>query len=64
MRLVQDHVETVSPQGRYKVAKWLYRAVVSVTAGQLVGTEGIEAVDGGWHGKLVIETEGECRVLK
>jgi hypothetical protein len=64
LRLVQDHIESVSPQGRYRVAKWLYRAVVNVTGGQIISNEGLQVVDEGWHGKLVIETEGTSEHAK
>ncbi|EST07708.1 hypothetical protein PSEUBRA_002807 [Kalmanozyma brasiliensis GHG001] len=57
MRLVQDQVETFSPQGaRYRISKWLYRAVINVTP--------IEGVDLGWCGKIVIETEGTAEHAK
>lgn len=65
MRLVQDQVETLSPQGaRYRISKWLYRAVISVTAGQVLSEEGIDLTDSGWHGRIVIETEGTAEHAK
>ncbi|GAK63593.1 uncharacterized protein PAN0_003c1799 [Moesziomyces antarcticus] len=61
MRLVQDQVETFSPQGaRYRIAKWLYRAVISIEAGAVAA----EGVDAGWHGRIVIETEGTAEHAK
>ncbi|TKY87149.1 hypothetical protein EX895_003826 [Sporisorium graminicola] len=65
MRLVQDQVETFSPQGvRYRISKWLYRAVISVVPGTIISDEGVEVVDAGWHGKIVIETEGTAEHAK
>ncbi|PWN47645.1 hypothetical protein IE53DRAFT_381971 [Violaceomyces palustris] len=65
MRLVQDQVETFSAQGaRYRISKWLYRAVVEVTSGQIISNEGLEVVDEGWKGRLVIETEGTAEHAK
>ncbi|GAC96211.1 hypothetical protein PHSY_003791 [Pseudozyma hubeiensis SY62] len=65
MRLVQDHVETFSPQGaRYRIAKWLYRAVIDVVPGAIISDEGLEVVNAGWHGKIVIETEGTAEHAK
>lgn len=65
MRLVQDQVETFSPQGaRYRISKWLYRAVISVVPGTIISDEGVEVVDAGWHGKVVIETEGTAEHAK
>ncbi|PWN40796.1 hypothetical protein IE81DRAFT_202198 [Ceraceosorus guamensis] len=64
MRLVQDHIETTTPHGRYRVAKWLYRAAVNVTGGQIISDEGLQVVDEGWHGRLVIETEGTSEHAK
>ena len=65
MRLVQDQVETFSPQGaRYRVSKWLYRAVISVVPGTIISDHGVEVVDAGWHGKVVIETEGTAEHAK
>lgn len=53
-----------SPQGRYRIAKWLYRAVVHVTGGQIISEVGLESVDEGWHGRLVVETEGTAEHAK
>lgn len=65
MRLVQDQVETFSPQGaRYRISKWLYRAVINVVPGAIISDEGLQVVDPGWHGKLVIETEGTAEHAK
>nr|CDI52613.1 putative protein [Melanopsichium pennsylvanicum 4] len=65
MRLVQDQVETFSRQGaRYRISKWLYRAVINITPGAIIGDEGLQAVDAGWHGKIVIETEGTAEHAK
>lgn len=65
MRLVQDQVETFSPQGaRYRISKWLYRAVINVVPGAIISDEGLEVVDAGWHGKIVIETEGTAEHAK
>ncbi|EPQ31681.1 uncharacterized protein PFL1_01014 [Pseudozyma flocculosa PF-1] len=65
MRLVQDQVETFNPQGaRYRISKWLYRAVFNVTPGQIISDEGLEVVDAGWHGRIVIETEGTAEHAK
>lgn len=63
LRLVQDHVDSVSPQGRYRIAKWLYRAVATTTAGQIISQmdQSLQVVDSGWHGKIVIETEGKSQ---
>lgn len=62
LRLVQDHVDNISPQGRYRIAKWLYRAIATTTAGHIISQmdQSLQVVDAGWHGKIVIETEGEC----
>ncbi|PWZ00506.1 hypothetical protein BCV70DRAFT_199784 [Testicularia cyperi] len=65
MRLVQDQVETFSPQGaRYRISKWLYRAIISIVPGQIISDEGLEVVDAGWHGRIVIETEGTAEHAK
>ncbi len=65
MRLVQDQVETFSPQGaRYRISKWLYRAVITIVPGAIISDEGLEVVDPGWHGKIVIETEGTAEHAK
>ena len=65
MRLVQDQVETFSPQGvRYRISKWLYRAVINIVPGAIISDEGLEVVDAGWHGKIVIETEGTAEHAK
>ncbi|KAN0061543.1 hypothetical protein ACQY0O_006390 [Thecaphora frezii] len=65
MRLVQDQVETYNPQGaRYRISKWLYRAVINVAPGQIISDEGLEVVDAGWHGRIVIETEGTAEHAK
>lgn len=60
LRLLQDNVE----MGNYRVNKWLYRATVNVTAGQIVSNEGLESVDESWHGRLVIEAEGTSEAAK
>ncbi|SJX61838.1 uncharacterized protein SRS1_12822 [Sporisorium reilianum f. sp. reilianum] len=65
MRLVQDQVETFAPHGaRYRISKWLYRAVVTVVPGTIISDEGVAVVDAGWHGKIVIETEGTAEHAK
>lgn len=62
MRLVQDQVETTiaATGARYRIAKWLYRAVASVKAGHIISSEGagLQCADEGWAGRIVIETEG------
>ena len=60
LKLLQDNVE----MGNYRINKWLYRAVFHVTAGQIVSDEGLESVDEGWHGKVVIEAEGTSEAAK
>lgn len=64
LRLVQDHVETNSPQGRYRVAKWLYRSFFNITGGQIISDEGVESVDEGWHGRVIVECEGTAEHAK
>ncbi|CAO1623521.1 unnamed protein product [Jaminaea pallidilutea] len=59
LRLVQDQVETTSASGaRYRIAKWLYRSVAQVQAGQIISDEGLVYADEGWAGRIVFETEG------
>ncbi len=60
IKLLQDNVE----MGSYRVNKWLYRASFSLTAGQIVSDEGLESVDEGWHGKVVIEAPGTSESAK
>ncbi|KDN47761.1 hypothetical protein K437DRAFT_92302 [Tilletiaria anomala UBC 951] len=60
LKLLQDNVE----MGTYRVNKWLYRATMNVTAGQIVSYEGLESVDEAWHGKVVIEAEGTTEAAK
>lgn len=65
LRLVQDQVETTSAAGaRYRIAKWLYRAVAHVKAGQIISDEGVVCADEGWEGRIVFETEGTSEHAK
>ncbi|UZJ54024.1 hypothetical protein CBS101457_003344 [Exobasidium rhododendri] len=67
LRLVQDHVESYSATGqRYRIAKWLYRSAANVTTGQIISkmSRGLEVVDEGWSGRIVIETEGTAEHAK
>lgn len=65
LRLVQDQVETANASGgRYRIAKWLYRAVAHVKAGHIISDEGLVCADEGWEGRLVFETEGTSEHAK
>lgn len=67
LRLVQDHVETMGAGGaRYRVAKWLYRSAANVASGQIISkmNSGLEVVDEGWKGRIVIEMEGTAESAK
>lgn len=65
LRLVQDQVESVSAAGaRYRIAKWLYRSVAHVQAGQIVSDVGLQCCDENWAGKIVFETEGTSEHAK
>lgn len=59
LRLVQDHVETITPTGaRYRIGKWVYRSSAIVKAGQIISDEGVQCTDEGWEGQIVFETDG------
>jgi len=66
MALCKDSVEVASPQGRYRVQRYVYRAAVALRAQAIIGQSGdggsgpggIEVVHPNWEGQLVIETEG------
>ncbi|GJN87179.1 hypothetical protein Rhopal_000124-T1 [Rhodotorula paludigena] len=56
-----------SPQGNYLVSRYVYRASLKLSAGQIVGDSagagglgpgGIEVVHPDWAGQIVVETEG------
>ncbi|GAA5998773.1 uncharacterized protein JCM10292_007222 [Rhodotorula paludigena] len=56
-----------SPQGNYLVSRYVYRASLKLSAGQIVGDSagagglgpgGIEVVHPDWAGQVVVETEG------
>lgn len=67
LRLVQDQVESYSQTGsRYRIAKWLYRSAANVTSGQIISkmSGGLEIVDDGWNGRIVVETEGTAEHAK
>lgn len=61
--LLKENVEAPSPQGRYRIQRYLYRANVQLRAGTLVGSAGgagngpggIDAVHPDWAGHLVVE---------
>ena len=67
LSLVKDNVEVASPQGRFRVQRYRYRAAVQLRAGAIVGASaggggagpgGIDVVAPEWEGMLVIDTEG------
>ncbi|CAO1613327.1 unnamed protein product [Parajaminaea phylloscopi] len=65
LRLVQDQVETANASGgRYRIAKWLYRAVAHIKVGQIISDEGLVVADEGWAGRIVFETEGTSEHAK
>jgi len=45
LRLSEDKIEVASPQARYRVKRWVYRAVIKIPKGP-------------WAGQLVIEVDG------
>ena len=59
-------MEVASPQGRYRVQRYVYRAAVALRAGAIIGATGgggagpggIDIVHSDWEGQLVVETEG------
>ncbi|BGP30606.1 hypothetical protein JCM10296v2_002362 [Rhodotorula toruloides] len=67
MTLCKDKVSLSSPQGQYLVSRYVYRGMLRLVAGQIVGDAagagglgpgGIEVVHEDWAGQVVVETEG------
>lgn len=61
MTLCKDKVELCSPQARYRVQRWVYRAVISIKPGMVTGPRRMgvaETVARDWVGSVVIEVEG------
>lgn len=67
LRLCKDKIEVASPQARYRVQRWVYRAIIYIKPGLITGgsypTGGrklgpVDTVHPQWVGQLVIEVEG------
>ncbi|GAA6045809.1 hypothetical protein NBRC10513_005217 [Rhodotorula toruloides] len=67
MTLCKDKVSLSSPQGQYLVSRYVYRGMLRLVAGQIIGDAagagglgpgGIEVVHEDWAGQVVVETEG------
>lgn len=61
MKLCKDQIEMSSPMTRYRVQRWVYRAIIEIRPGMMLFGKK-EMVDLGWCGRVVVEVEGtsEC----
>ncbi|KAL8286440.1 hypothetical protein RQP46_004457 [Phenoliferia psychrophenolica] len=67
LQLCDETVNISSPQGTYAVKRFVYRSVINIKPGLILGNSGgaggkgpggVEIVDSDWAGVLVLETDG------